>query len=75
LKRRISCRTRTFCNATGASLALFGASSGAQPVADIGFDSVGRAAPLPVAIPFEPPAGPDDFEAYPPAEIEGYPER
>jgi hypothetical protein len=43
-----------------------------QPVADIGFKSVGRAAPLTVTIPT--PTNPD-IEAYPPAEIAGLPER
>ncbi len=43
-----------------------------QPVANIDFKSVGRAAPLAVTIPT--PANPD-IEAYPPAQIAGLPER
>ncbi len=52
--------------------ALLGGAVEAQPVANIGFKSVGRAAPLAVAIPA--PTS-EDIEAYPPAEIAGLPER
>jgi hypothetical protein len=46
----------------------------AQPVPDIGFESVGRSAPLAPAIPGEMHTEPAELETYPPAEIEGYPE-
>jgi hypothetical protein len=48
---------------------------GAQQLADPGFDSVGRGAPLAVAIPVEGWTDLDDPEALPPAEIAGYDER
>ena len=53
-------------------VAVFGGTADAQPVANIGFKSVGRAAPLAVALPA--PTS-EDIEAYPPAEIAGLPER
>jgi hypothetical protein len=64
-----------FAPAWCAAACLAAAPAAAQHVADIGFDSVGRAAPLEPAIPT--PLLPDlaEIEAYPPAEIEGYPER
>jgi hypothetical protein len=46
----------------------------AQQTADIGFESVGRGAPLAVAIPTELRPNLAEIEAYPPAEIDGYPE-
>src|SRR5512139_1670013 len=51
---------------------LLGGAVEAQPVANIGFKSVGRAAPLSVAIPA--PTS-EDIEAYPPAEIAGLPQK
>ena len=48
--------------------------AGAQQTADIGFTSVGRGAPLTVAIPVESFTDMSDTERYPPAEIEGLPE-
>jgi hypothetical protein len=57
------------------SVALFASLPlSAQQIADIGFESVGRAAPLVPAIPLPIPSDPAAFEAYPPAEIDGYPE-
>jgi hypothetical protein len=47
----------------------------AQQSADIGFESVGRGAPLTVAIPTELVPDLARIEAYPPAEIDGYPEK
>ena len=47
----------------------------AQELADPGFASVGRGAPLPVALPTEDWINLDDPEALPPAEIPGFPER
>jgi len=47
----------------------------AQQVADIGFESVGRGAALAPAIPVESFTDMADTEAYPPAEIAGYPEQ
>ncbi|MBN1240319.1 MAG: hypothetical protein JXB36_17580 [Gammaproteobacteria bacterium] len=47
----------------------------AQKTADIELESVGRGAPLSVAIPLEVPADIADYENYPPAEIDGLPER
>jgi hypothetical protein len=47
----------------------------AQPVADIDFVSVGRAAPLTPAIPHRVPAAAWEWEQYPPVQIPGYPER
>ena len=49
--------------------------AGAQQTADIDFTSVGRGAPLPVAIPSESFTDMADTERYPPDEIEGLPER
>src|SRR5690348_3173554 len=68
------CKRPTLCRfaAAVAVAAALGGPSAAQPVADIGFKSVGRAAPLAVAIPA--PTS-EDIEAYPPAEIAGFPER
>ena len=51
---------------------LIATAAGAQQVADIGFKSVGRAAPLAVVLP---PHRDPDLEALPPAEIKGVPER
>src|SRR5690554_4878591 len=47
----------------------------AQRTAQIDFDSVGRAAPLEPAIPTPLVTPRDRLEAYPPSEVEGYPER
>jgi hypothetical protein len=54
---------------------VFLATANAQRTADIGFESVGRAAPLLVAIPVESFTDMADTERYPPAEIAGFPER
>jgi hypothetical protein len=53
---------------------LVGADAAAQHVPDIGFESVGRAAPLTPAIPGRMHTPSAELEYYPPAEIEGYPE-
>ena len=60
-----------------AALATAGLAStaGAQRVADTGFTSVGRGAPLPVSIPAESFTDMADTERYPPDEIEGLAER
>ncbi len=55
--------------------AVFASVAAAQRVADPGFTSVGRGAPLPVAIPAESFTDMADTEKYPPDEIEGLPER
>ncbi|MFT5321578.1 MAG: hypothetical protein ACI934_001734 [Pseudohongiellaceae bacterium] len=47
----------------------------AQQVADPGFASVGRGAPLSPAIPGPTTTNPAQLESYPPAEIAGYPEQ
>jgi hypothetical protein len=47
----------------------------AQPTADIGFTSVGRAAPLAVSLPARLNPADVSIEAYPPAEIEGLPQQ
>jgi hypothetical protein len=60
---------------TFAAALLVAAAAEAQRAADIGFTSVGRAAPLTPAIPGRMRTPRDELEAYPPAEIEGYPER
>jgi hypothetical protein len=51
------------------------AAAQAQQIADPGFASIGRGAPLPVAIPVEDWTDPADPEALPPAEIDGFPEQ
>ena len=63
------------CNARTAAAIVVAAflmtfTAEAQRVADIGFESVGRGAPLAVAIPVESFTNMADTEAYPPAEIE-----
>lgn len=63
--KRIAAATAAFATAALASTA------GAQRTADIGFTSVGRGAPLPVAIPSESFTDMADTERYPPDEIEG----
>src|SRR5690606_18662116 len=55
--------------------ALTIAPAAAQRTADIDFASVGRAAPLEPAMPSPLRTPPADLEAYPPAELEGLPER
>jgi hypothetical protein len=62
------------CLPAVASALLF-ATAEAQPTAEIGFASVGRGAPLAVAIPGELRPDLARIEDYPPAEIEGYPQR
>jgi hypothetical protein len=57
-----------------ATALLIGSAAQAQRVADIGFESVGRAAPLAAAIPGRLRTEAEDLEAYPPAEIDGLPE-
>lgn len=59
----------------GVAAVLISLSVSGQQVTDIGFESVGRGAPLVVAIPVEEFTDMTDTEAYPPAEIEGYPEK
>lgn len=56
-------------------LLLQGASAAAQQVADPGFISVGRGAPLTQAIPGRLRTNPAQLESYPAAEIAGYPEQ
>ncbi len=60
--------------AIGASALLSSGSAAAQQTAKIDFVSVGRGAPLPVALP-EFAERLEDIERYPPAEIDGLPER
>ena len=62
-----------FAVAIAAALLLSSAAE-AQRVADLGFESVGRGAPLTPAIPTKMRTERAELEAYPPAEIEGYPE-
>jgi hypothetical protein len=61
----------------GAALAAAGFSAAglAQPTADIGFSSVGRGAPLAVALPARMYPEGVSIETYPPARIPGLPER
>ena len=54
---------------------LYGSPGLAQQVADPGFVSVGRGAPLSPAIPGPARTNPLQLESYPPAEIAGYPEQ
>ena len=54
---------------------LHGLSASAQQVAPMDFVSVGRGAPLSPAIPGSTRTNPEQLEAYPPAEISGYPEQ
>jgi len=54
---------------------MLGTSAQAQKTAEIDFKSVGRGAPLAVAIPVESFTNMADTEAFPPAEIENYPEQ
>ena len=54
---------------------LIAAPAWAQQTATIGFESVGRAAPLSPAIPGRQRTPQAELEAYPPVEIVGYPER
>ena len=61
--------------ATLAAAALMSSSLTAQSVADIGFTSIGRAAPLAVAIPARLHPEGTSIEAYPPAKIAGLAER
>ncbi len=72
-----SCQTFPGLAAVLAALATAAPAStaDAQQTADIGFTSVGRGAPLPVAIPSESFTDMADTERYPPDEIEGLPER
>jgi hypothetical protein len=69
---RRRCLTPSGFAAAAAVATLWLAAAQAQPVANIGFESVGRAAPLAVALPA--PTS-EDIEAYPPAEIARFPER
>ena len=55
--------------------AVFGVTADAQRTAQIDFASIGRGAPLDPAIPTPLRTPPDALEAFPPAEIEGLPER
>ena len=55
--------------------AALASTADAQQTADIGFTSVGRGAPLSVAIPSESFTDMADTERYPPDEIEGLPDR
>lgn len=66
---------RAFFTAAAAFACLFGAGADAQRTAETGFVSVGRGAPLAPAIPVETWTDLTDPEAYPPAAIDGYPER
>jgi hypothetical protein len=61
--------------AFGVVMASVMAASMSCSTADSGFTSVGRGAPLVPAIPAEQWEDPADHEAFPPAEIDGYPER
>jgi hypothetical protein len=65
-----------FSTAAGVLLAtLVLATAHAQPTADLDFTSVGRGAPLTVALPGELRPDLARIEAYPEAQIEGYPEK
>ncbi|MDX1563556.1 MAG: hypothetical protein R3305_11550, partial [Gammaproteobacteria bacterium] len=70
-RRRCEPVVRAAAIALAAALPL---DADAQRVADIGFDSVGRGAPLTVALPAESWTDLADPEALPPASIEGFPE-
>src|SRR3970282_2901937 len=65
---------RRFFDAAIPAALLMSTTAEAQRVADIGFESVGRGAPLTPAIPTKMRTERAELEAYPPAEIEGYPE-
>ncbi len=52
----------------------FAGSAGAQRIADPGFESVGRGAPLTPAIPFVDLTPAEELEDYPPATYADYPE-
>ena len=69
---RILSSARICAGGVALAAVLLGGSAGAQPVANIGFKSVGRAAPIAVTIPA--PTS-EDIEAYPPAEVVGLPEK
>jgi hypothetical protein len=66
---------RRFFDAAIMAALLISTTVEAQRVAEIGFESVGRGAPLAPEIPGKMHTEPAELEAYPPAEIEGYPEQ
>jgi hypothetical protein len=68
-------RLRSTLAATICAVAVAGPAARAQRVAEIGFESVGRAAPLVPAIPLPVPETRAAYEDYPPEAIDGYPER
>ena len=65
---------RRFSDALVAAALLLCPAAEAQRTADVGFESVGRGAPLAPAMPGAVRTDAAELEAYPPAEIEGYPE-